>query len=436
VHSLITLKSRWFVIVAVSHSAFAWAAFPPSESRPATPWQGIESPEAGTSGEGSLLEAVVAQNRLMAETIRSEVENELRLARTRMEHDPTAVEQVLKLMIGHIAQAPELSAEVRANLRGQLETALREAHRQAATKDAIDLQVQRERAGAIDRQRITGALARHQERVQQLMDRFDSLMDEGRFRAAEESAAAQVAEIASDLPLASSATLTSRQTRSYVEAMGARAARQKGVVDTLCTAETTLIPQPDDQPITYPYAPVWEELTLRRRGSAAVDMKRLGPAEARIRSALGDPTTIQFVETPLQEVVDYLKDLHGIEIQLDRKALEEARIGSDTPVTQTLKGISLRSALRHMLGAMELTYVIRDEALVVTTSERAAAEISARVYPVADLVIPILSTSGGAMGGPMGNSMTGNGTQGNGMMNQGMNNNMMNQGNMNRGGPF
>ncbi len=103
----------------------------------------------------------------------------------------------------------------------------------------------------------------------------------------------------------------------------------------------------------------------------------------------------------MQDAVDYLKDLHSIEIQLDTKALEEAGIGSDTPVTRTLKGISLRSALRLMLGAMDLTYVIKDEVLLITTTDVASNELVTKAYPVADLVIPIRSMMGGMMGGGM-----------------------------------
>ena len=50
------------------------------------------------------------------------------------------------------------------------------------------------------------------------------------------------------------------------------------------------------------------------------------PAERKIREALNQPTQIEFVETPLKDVIDYLKDLHHIEIQLDTSALKEAGV--------------------------------------------------------------------------------------------------------------
>ena len=74
-------------------------------------------------GEGRLLADIEQQNRLISGLIRTEVDNELREARAQMTGDPAQVEQGLKLMLERVGQAPELKAEVRAQLRGQLETA-------------------------------------------------------------------------------------------------------------------------------------------------------------------------------------------------------------------------------------------------------------------------------------------------------------------------
>ena len=97
--------------------------------------------------------------------------------------------------------------------------------------------------------------------------------------------------------------------------------------------------------------------------------------------------------------------MHGIEIQIDHRALEDIGIGSDTPITRNLKGITLRSALRLMLKEMDLTYVVRDEVLQITTPEEAESELTTKVYPVADLVLPISSGAGAnpfSLGGGLG----------------------------------
>ena len=116
------------------------------------------------------------------------------------------------------------------------------------------------------------------------------------------------------------------------------------------------------------------------------DLKTRGPAEQKIETTLKSPTKLEFVDTPLTDVIDYLKDYHQIEIQLDKKALEEASIDPAVTVTENLNGVSLKSALRLMLGKVGLTYVIQNEVLLITTTQAAESRLRTTVYPVADLV--------------------------------------------------
>ncbi|HEX3726601.1 MAG TPA: hypothetical protein VHV08_10180 [Pirellulales bacterium] len=109
-------------------------------------------------------------------------------------------------------------------------------------------------------------------------------------------------------------------------------------------------------------------------------------SEARIRAALREPTVLNFTDTPLSDALDYLKDKHGIEIQLDSKALEEAGVGADTPITRSVNNVSLRSGLRLLLSPVELTAVVTDGVLLITTSEAAAEMVEVRVYNVSDLL--------------------------------------------------
>ena len=109
-------------------------------------------------------------------------------------------------------------------------------------------------------------------------------------------------------------------------------------------------------------------------------------ASAKIRKVLDQSTHMEFIETPLQDATDYLKDLHQIEIQLDTKSMEEAGIGTDTPVTGTIKGISLGAALRLMLDKMAMTYVVKDGVLLLTTVDALDQMVELRVHNVKDLL--------------------------------------------------
>ncbi|MDY0169059.1 MAG: tetratricopeptide repeat protein [Thermoguttaceae bacterium] len=107
---------------------------------------------------------------------------------------------------------------------------------------------------------------------------------------------------------------------------------------------------------------------------------------ARIREALAAPVAMEFIETPLQDVVDFLKDATKIEIQIDRKALDDVGLATDMPITLNVRNISLKAALRRMLRDLALTYTIEDEVLLITTPEEAENRLETRMYPVTDLV--------------------------------------------------
>jgi len=106
----------------------------------------------------------------------------------------------------------------------------------------------------------------------------------------------------------------------------------------------------------------------------------------RIREALQESASLHFQEQPLGDVVGELEDRYKIEIQLDMQALDTAGVTTDTPVTIDVEKVSLRSALALVLDALELTYTIRDEVLLITTDEEVEMMLVTRLYPIKDLV--------------------------------------------------
>ena len=98
---------------------------------------------------------------------------------------------------------------------------------------------------------------------------------------------------------------------------------------------------------------------------------RADPHEASIRAALNQRSDFDFVEVPLKDVVRYFGDKHNIPILIRSQKLEEASISPDTPVTKSVRGITLRSALNLLLRDLELAYVVENGVLTVTTKEEA-----------------------------------------------------------------
>jgi len=351
----------------------------------------------------TLLDKVEQERRVIAEMLSKEVENGVIDARTTMSSDPRKAIQDLKLSLESIRRAPDLDAAKRAELISKLLTALKEARYQSSLKDETDRLRQEELASIRERKSLNERLARNIEKEKQLMSRFDALIDEGKYLEAQEVAQI-VEEIDPHGVTPRVATHWSRLKRNHHLQQVARAARWQGFFDTMYQVDLSSIPTPDNPPIIYPDAEYWQDLTNRRKKYASVDLSASSDAEERIQSALREPlkAPLDFTEQPLNEIIETLEEEYEIPIEFDNAALDEVAISPEAEVTVNYRNITLRSALNLMLkqpGLEDLTYVIDEEVLLITTIDRADATLKVKVYPVADLVLPVQNLGIGGIGG-------------------------------------
>lgn len=92
-----------------------------------------------------------------------------------------------------------------------------------------------------------------------------------------------------------------------------------------------------------------------------------GPRRRPIRDALRDETKVAFIDTPLEEVVQYLKQLHNINIMFDKNGFKTANIEVDMPITRQIDGLTLGETLDIMLLDHGLHYHDRGNWLLITT---------------------------------------------------------------------
>ncbi|WP_261365093.1 VWA domain-containing protein [Anatilimnocola floriformis] len=348
-------------------------------------------------------------NQVNQQKMQAEVERQLNDARRIMASSPDNAEDALKRIQFMVDSTPDLAAETRQQLRARVETAIREARRIAVEAREKLTIVQEKEAVGKELERINLELRLGEERLAQIMARYTSLMEEGRYVIADDEVATQVELLDrqaartrqnADL-LAESVTTAGRMQRGYYQLAEVQRLRRKNFLEALYQVEHSHIPFPDEPPIIYPPAERWEELTLRRKKYASVDLAKQGSKEEKVYKALGEDTTLEFVDTPLKDVIAFIADQHDITIVLTKK-IEDAGVQPDQPVTRNLKQISLRSALRLLLGDLNLTYMVKDEVLKITTIEDAQSpeNMSTKVYPVGDLVVPIQNNSilGGVLG--------------------------------------
>ena len=96
--------------------------------------------------------------------------------------------------------------------------------------------------------------------------------------------------------------------------------------------------------------------------------------QLRTLEALKQTTELEFIDTPLSDVLDTLGDFHGVSFAIDEKALQAANVRSDAPITAQRLGLSLREALDSLLGPLNVVWTIDGADLVVTTEEAVAEE--------------------------------------------------------------
>lgn len=109
-------------------------------------------------------------------------------------------------------------------------------------------------------------------------------------------------------------------------------------------------------------------------------------SEQKIYHALFMPTDVDFVETPLKDALDFLRDQHNINILLDDQRLQEEGIATDTAITLRISGVRLRSVLQLMFEPLQLEWLIKDEVLTISTAVHASQVLETRIYKIRPLL--------------------------------------------------
>jgi hypothetical protein len=114
-----------------------------------------------------------------------------------------------------------------------------------------------------------------------------------------------------------------------------------------------------------------------------------GDAEQRIERMLAQrlKAPIEFVDTPLTTIFNVIAEEYDLSILFDKTALESVAINPDTEISTNLRNITLRSAMDLMLAEVpDLTYIVDNEVLLITSQDEASTRLEVRVYRVDDLI--------------------------------------------------
>ncbi len=113
-------------------------------------------------------------------------------------------------------------------------------------------------------------------------------------------------------------------------------------------------------------------ITLRLPGENTMpDLAIAKPGNAneqRIKEKFQESVTLEFVRTPLSDVLDFLRDYTRVNIVAHKPSLAEVEVTSDTPVTIHVEQIPLDLALSILLESIHASYRVEDEVVWITKS--------------------------------------------------------------------
>ncbi|MDO5581062.1 MAG: hypothetical protein Q4G69_07985 [Planctomycetia bacterium] len=146
----------------------------------------------------------------------------------------------------------------------------------------------------------------------------------------------------------------------------------------------------DDHPLDY--GPLWERVKNR----TAIDTGgNRSEADQEILNKLDMRITLPFDQpVPLATVMEFIRTSIDINLLIDNQALAEAGINSDMVVETKLANITLKNYLKHILEPYNLTYVVDDEVLKITSKNKRSGKVRTVIYNVTDLVIGIPNSNG------------------------------------------
>jgi hypothetical protein len=127
-----------------------------------------------------------------------------------------------------------------------------------------------------------------------------------------------------------------------------------------------------------------EELGLAVKG---LSVQGIDSDTVRAINVISEVTTVEFVETPLTEVLAYLSDYHGVVIFADAMAFLEQGIVEDTPVTMEMKSVPLRAVLEHLAREHNAAFSFDNGRIIITTKEELSEQFGVTmVHDIRDLI--------------------------------------------------
>jgi general secretion pathway protein D len=360
--------------------------------------QMLSAPSAARSPNrsGSDIDIADASQRVLFKKLESQLMRSQAQANDLRERDSQRAVAVLSDARANI-QNSNLAPNVRGHLLRRADMAMDDMDRyidsnrnQIEFRDRnrnVKAQVERERAHVLE----------VREEIAMLVDQFNTKVDEKSYHEAMLISKRLRAIAPENEPVALQVLRQAQLLYNLQRMLAIREAKADGFLDAMGNVDESAIPFDDNRPIQY--GKDWNQLSSSRERRRRERGRRRSPQELEIIRSLSQPVSVRFNRRPLGEVMDDLAALTNVNLFLDPQGLDQEGVSIDEPVTINLrKEISLKSALMLILEPLNLSYVVRDEVLKITSERLRDGDVYIETYDVGDLVMPIPNFAPGGVG--------------------------------------
>jgi hypothetical protein len=353
--------------------------------------QGLAQAQTGQDKGWDLLDQMRREEKVADQKVALELRSALAEADKLALANPDKALERLQETIKVLEQDTTSAADSRQAALRKLNDRVRKVRADMArANDRANEKDKKEQANAdrkIDQERFSQDVAEIRARLAVIRN----MQDEGKDAAAARDAGAFAKQEPRNIPAQASEQAAVNADNSAASKRVEREKAQGFLDGSLDVSRSSIVPKNDME-----FPKDWAEKTKRRSQATQLTSK-----ERVLLKALGSSVSVDFKNTKLQSALDYLQTLTGQTIVLDHEGMKEVDATYDSPVNMVARGVSLRTVLRKILAECQLTYIIRDEAIQVTSIQRAKDTLITRQYYIGDILAG-MSTPNNATTYPLG----------------------------------
>ncbi len=308
-----------------------------------------------------------------------------RLART----NPQKAAQQLKAVQSNIDLSAAISGEQRQRLTAQLQAKLAAVEGRPVANTGARPDPGAPAVKAAQKASIDAMLAEVKE-VREGVETVARLRESNKYAEADHAAAA----LARKYPT-NPAVLTLTQKDNFATALADSRAHSELHAKRVIAAQNNLMASnlPAVRDVEFPAG--WKNGAGKRSNEVKLTEK-----EKQLISALDRAVTISVKDQPLEYALQELSTAMNEKLLVDEKSLRDLDLDLKKVVSVNARGLSARTALRQLLSANGLTFVVREETIQIVTVERSRDLLTTRVYYLGDLIQGLGPTGGALQWGP------------------------------------